>query len=56
MFCVDWSDDNPLELLGREQDDDHIRIELILVPCNFISTALDKDDQISPECIADLDQ
>ena len=55
MFCIDWNDENPIEILGREQDTDYTRIEFILVPCNYIHTMLDyKEDSISPECIADL--
>ena len=57
MICIDWNDDFPIELLGREQDDDYTRLELIFVPCNYIHTMLDyKEDSINPECIADLEK
>ena len=57
MICIDWNDDFPIDLLGREQDDDYTRIELIFVPCNYIHTMLDyKEDSINPECIADLEK
>ena len=56
MFCLDWNDEDPFEILGTEQDDEYTRIELIFTPCNYIHTYLGyTEDTISPECIADLD-
>ena len=57
MFCVDWNDNDPYEVLGKEFDDDFTRIELIFVPCNYLHTQLDyKEDTISPQCIANLEE
>ena len=57
MFCVDWNDNDPYEVLGKEFDDDFTRIELIFVPCNYLHTQLDyKEDTISPQCISNLEE
>ena len=57
MFCIDWNDDNPIEVGGRPQDEDYTRFEVIFLPCNYIHTMLGyTEDSISPECIADLDE
>ena len=56
MFCIDWNDDDPIEIGGRPQDEDYTRFEVIFLPCNYIHTMLNyTEDSISPECIADLD-
>ena len=54
MFCVDWNDVNePFDIKGSDEDDDHSRIEVMLVPCNYMHTELGyQGDSISPECIA----
>ena len=45
MFCLDWKDDDPFELLGALRDDDFIRFDIVLNPCNYLHTMLDyKDD------------
>lgn len=57
MFCLDWNDDDPIELLGAERDDNFSRIDVILNPCNYLHTMLDhRDDSISSECIEDLQE
>ena len=57
MLCIDWTDDNPIEIQGRFQDKDYTRLEVILLPCNYIHTMLGyNEDSISPECIANLDE
>ena len=56
LFCIDWDDDNPFEITGYEFDDNYTRLEIVLVPCNYIHTMLDyKDDSVSSECIGDLE-
>ena len=55
MFCVDWNDDEPFELLGHERDDNFARFDIVLNPCNYLHTLLDyKDDSVSSECVTDL--
>ena len=57
MFCIDWNDDDPFELLGRQQDDEYTRLEVLLNPCNYKHTMLGyQEDSIHPECVADLEE
>ena len=57
MYCIDWNDDEPIEMIGNETDDDYARLEVVLAPCNYLHTMFDyQDDTISPECIADLNE
>ena len=43
--------------MGYEFDADYVRLEVILVPCNYLHTMMDyRDDSISPECIGDLEE
>ena len=57
MFCIDWYDDDLFEILGSDEDDDHTRVEVVLVPCNYLHTQFGYDgDSISPECIGDLEE
>ena len=56
MLCLDWNDNKPLEIGGRENDINYTRLDIVLAPCNYLHTMLDyKDDTISPECIEDLE-
>ena len=56
MLCLDWDDDEPIELIGVENDNDYTRLEVVLVPCNYIHTQLGYEgDSIHPECITDLE-
>ena len=40
MFCIDWNDDDPIELINSEQDDDYARIDITVAPCNYLHTML----------------
>lgn len=55
MLCLDWSDDvEPILIYGNEKNDDYSRVELVLVPCNYLHTELDYDgDTVPEECLAD---
>ena len=49
MYCFDWNADEPIELIGDAHDDDYTRLEVLVVPCNYLHTMLDyKEDSISP--------
>ena len=49
MFCFDWKADEPIELIGDSHDDDYTRLEVLVVPCNYLHTMLDyQEDTISP--------
>ena len=55
MFCLDWNDDDPIELIGDTHDDDYTRLELLVVPCNYVHTMLDYQyDSVNPQCVEDL--
>ena len=56
MFCLDWDKQEPIEIIGSDIDDDYTRLEVVLVPCNYMHTMLGyQGDSISPECITDLE-
>ena len=56
MFCLDWDDDDPIEVIGSEIDNDYTRLEVVLVPCNYVHQQLgDVGDFIHPECVPDLE-
>ena len=38
MYCIDWVDDDPIEVFGYEFDDNYTAIDVILVPCNYLHT------------------
>lgn len=40
MFCFDWKDDDPIEVMGYEFDTDFSRLEVLFVPCNYLHTTL----------------
>ena len=36
LFCIDWDDDDPIEIYGDEIDMNYSRLEILLTPCNYI--------------------
>ena len=40
MFCLEWKDDDPYEVQGYFMDDFYTRLEVNLVPCNYIHTMM----------------
>ena len=57
MFCIDWDDNLPYEVYGSELTNDYSRLDIAMVPCNYLHTMLDyKGDSVSSECIGDLEQ
>ena len=61
MLCIDWDGEEgamqsePIEITGQENDDDYARLEVVLVPCNYVHTQLGySGDTVSPECEGDL--
>ena len=55
MFCLEWNDEDPLEIKGNELDDDYTRLEVVLLPCNYVHTMLGHTgDSIHPDCVPDL--
>ena len=55
MYCLDQSMDE-FKVYGNERNDFYQRIEIVLVPCNYLHTKWGYDgDSIDEECIADLD-
>ena len=53
MLCIDWDDeDEPIEIMGDEAEDNYIRFEAVLTPCNYVHRDLGYDqDFIHPECV-----
>lgn len=58
MYCLDWTDDvEPILIYGNEKNDEYQRVELVLVPCNYVHTRLGYDgDSVTEECLADKDK
>lgn len=61
FFCLNWTDTNePFVIYGTENDDNYQRFELVLMPCNSVSSdvgPLQGDlAEISPECHESLDE
>ena len=57
MFCIDWDDDDPYMITGYEFDDYYSRLEVVLVPCNYLHAELGyESDSINRECVGDLEQ
>ena len=58
FFCVDWDLDDGYELWGDENDDNFIKLDIILMPCNSISDNFGimegENGQIRPECVTSL--
>ena len=56
MFCIDW-DKADINLYGNENNENYQRLEIALVPCNYIHTKWGyQNDSIAEECIADLEE
>lgn len=55
MYCFDWTDDvEPILIYGNEKNDEYSRVELVLVPCNYVHTRLGYEgDTVPEECLAD---
>ena len=53
MLCIDWDDeDEPIEIMGDEAEDNYIRFDAVLTPCNYVHRDLGYDqDSIHPECV-----
>ena len=56
MFCLDWDDDNPIEITGSDIDADYTRFEIVMTPCNYLHTHLGyTGDSIDPSCNPNLE-
>ena len=56
FLCLDWNDEKPFEIGGRETDINYTRLDIVMSPCNYLHTMLEyKDDTVSPDCITDLE-
>ena len=57
FLCLDWDDQNPLEIYGESLDTEYQRLEAVITPCNYIHDYLqDNGDTIHPDCIYDRDE
>ena len=56
MFCFDW-DTVDMIIHGNENNDEHARIEFLMVPCNYIHQLWGYEgDAVAPECETDLEK
>ena len=56
MFCIDW-DKEDISIYGNEKNDFYTRIEVVLVPCNYIHTPLGyEEDEVHEDCVADKEE
>ena len=53
LFCLDWDKLRDLEVYGSESEDEHQRLEFLMLPCNYQHKGY-AEDTIHPECISDL--
>ena len=54
MYCLDWEDDDAEDKLiyGQTKNDEYQRLDIILVPCNYVHSYLGYEgDFISDECL-----
>ena len=54
MYCLDWEDDKAEDMLinGHSKNDEYQRLDIILVPCNYVHSYLGYEgDSISNECL-----
>ena len=57
LFCIDWTDKVPFELVGTLNDSTYARFAAVLVPCNYIHSRYGyTGDKIVPECNGDLEE
>ena len=52
MLCIDWDNEKqPISIMGDEGEDNYQRLDIILVPCNYVHTSFGWDkDSVHPEC------
>ena len=56
LFCIDWEKEQ-IEIGGYYSEENYSRLEVVLVPCNYIHTFLGyQDDYVSSECVGDLEE
>jgi len=55
FLCLDWEDEDPYKLYGKEWDTEWEAIEVILAPCNYLHKEIDTKNGLpmSEECIID---
>ena len=47
MYCLDWNNEDPedpSEIVGTENTDDYSRLDIVVLPCNYIHTMLGYSD------------
>ena len=56
LFCIDWEDeDEPIEIVGYEMDANYTRLDIMIVPCNYLHTSFSyTGDAINPNCNPNL--
>lgn len=55
MYCFDVDQMKGLKIYGDEKNQNHSRLEILILPCNYLHTEWGyTEDAIHPECIGDL--
>ena len=54
LYCIDQEYLKDIEIYGGDNDEEHQKISLLMVPCNYLHPNY-PEDTIHPECIADLE-
>ncbi len=56
MYCLDEDQIKGLKIYGDEKNQNHSRLELLILPCNYLHTEWGyTGDAIHPECIGNLE-
>ena len=56
MFCLDWERED-IEIYGNEKNAEYSRLEVVLVPCNYVHTHLGyTEDFVHEDCIASKEE
>ena len=54
FLCLDWNDDEPFSIYGREELAIFKILEVIIAPCNYLHKEVSEEGQAATaECISD---
>ena len=52
MYCFDQDEMQGLEIYGDEKNENHGKLEILVLPCNYLHTDLGwTEDTIQPDCV-----
>ena len=50
MMCLDWTDKDPIEIMGNAESETNVALDIGLVPCNV---KLYEGDVIDSQCVGE---